>query len=110
MKILPGILSLNIRMKSWPHTGRTKVSQSLQLLNNSETQKRELSSMPLFAVISDEMSHDKSTIYTFDSAVIDFLKKVTTVTKVHYWSDGLSSQFKNKYNLRASKLTRQRKV
>ena len=24
-----------------------------------------------FAVISDEMSHDKSTIYTFDSAIIE---------------------------------------
>ena len=43
-------------------------------------------------------------------AIVDFLKKVTTITKVHYWSDGLSSQFKNKYNLRASKLTRQGKL
>ena len=60
------------------------------------------------AVISDEMSHENSTIYTFNSAIIDFLKKVTTITKVHYWSDGPSSEFKNKYNLRASKLTRQR--
>ena len=108
MKILPRIFSLNIRMKSWLHNGRTKVSQSLQLLHNSETQKRELSSMPLLLSKSDEMSHDKSTIYTFNSAIIDFLNKVTTITKVHYWRDGLSSQFKNKYNLRASKLTRQR--
>ena len=84
------------------------VTQSLQLLHNSETQKRELSSMPLLLSKSDEMSHDKSTIYTFNSAIIDFLKKVTTITKVHYWSDGPSSEFKNKYNLRASKLTRQR--
>ena len=61
-----------------------------------------------FAVISDEMSNENSTIYTFNSAIIDFLKKVTTITKVHYWSDGPSSEFKNKYNLRASKLTRQR--
>ena len=59
------------------------VTQSLQLLHNSETQKRELSSMPLLLSKSDEMSHDKSTIYTFNSAIIDFLKKVTTITKVH---------------------------
>lgn len=39
--------------------------------------------MPLLLSKSDEMSHDKSTIYTFNSAIIDFLKKVTTITKVH---------------------------
>lgn len=49
------------------------------------------------------LSHDKSTIDTYNSAIIEFLKKVTTITKVHYWSDGPSSQFKNRYNL-ASRL------
>ena len=52
-----------------------------------------------YAVVSDEMSHDKSSVYSFNSAILENVKLVTKVKKVHYWSDGAGSQFKNRYNL-----------
>ena len=52
-----------------------------------------------FAVVSDELSHDKSSVYSFNSAILTEAKKETKVNKVHYWSDGAASQFKNRYNL-----------
>lgn len=51
-----------------------------------------------FAVNSDEMSHDKSTIYKLTILPSIVLKKVT-IMKVHYQSDGPSSQLKNRYDL-----------
>jgi len=52
-----------------------------------------------YAVVSDEMSHDKSLVYACNSAILKEVKKITEVKKVHYWTDGPSSQFKNRYNL-----------
>lgn len=52
-----------------------------------------------YAVVSDEMAHDKGSVYAFNKAILKDIKKVTKVRKVNYWSDGPSSQFKNRYNL-----------
>lgn len=54
-----------------------------------------------YAVISDELSHDKASIYTFNKAILEKLKEDVPmqVNVVHYWSDGTSAQFKNRYNL-----------
>ena len=52
-----------------------------------------------FAVISDDLSHDKRSVYAFNKAILEEVRKITPVTKVHYWSDGEASQFKNRYNL-----------
>ena len=52
-----------------------------------------------FAVVSDELSQDKSSVYSFNSAILTEVKKETKVNKVHYWSDSAASQFKNRYNL-----------
>lgn len=52
-----------------------------------------------FAVVSDELSQDKSSVYSFNSAILTEVKKETKVNKVHYWSDKAASQFKNRYNL-----------
>lgn len=79
MKILQRIFSLNIRMKSWLHTGRMQVSQSSYF---RETKKGAIEHAS-FAVNSDEMSHDKSTIYKLKILPSIFLKKVT-IMKVHY--------------------------
>lgn len=49
--------SLNIKVKSWLHSSRTKVSQFLQLLHTSETQKRELSSMLLLLSLVMRQKH-----------------------------------------------------
>ena len=51
-----------------------------------------------YAVISDELSHDKSSVYSFSSAIIENVKLITEVSKIHYWNDGAASQFKNRYN------------
>ena len=52
-----------------------------------------------YAVVSDEMSHDKSSVYSFNSAILEEVKKTTEVKQVCYWGDGAASQFKNRYNL-----------
>ena len=52
-----------------------------------------------FVVISDDLSHDKKSVYAFNKAMLKEVRKITPVTKVHYWSDGAASQFKNRYNL-----------
>lgn len=52
-----------------------------------------------YAVISDDLRHDKQSVYAFNKAILEEVKKFTQVNKVHYWSDGAGSQFKNKYNL-----------
>ena len=48
-----------------------------------------------YAVVSDEMSNDKSSVYSFNSAILEEVKEITEEKQVHYWSDGTTSQFKN---------------
>ena len=50
----------------------------------------------LYAVVSDEMSHDISSVYSFNSAILEEVKKITEVKQVHSWSDDAASQFKNR--------------
>ena len=48
---------------------------------------------------SDDLTHDKNTIFFYNSYIINDLKsKGLIFDMVHYWSDGPSSQFKNQYN------------
>ena len=45
----------------------------------------------------NNLGHDKDSIYIYNKYIIDDLKgKEIAVENVHYWSDGPSSQFKNK--------------
>ena len=50
------------------------------------------------AIVSDEMDHGKKSVYAFNSKLMDHLKTVLpwAVTHVHYWSNGATSQLKNK--------------
>ena len=52
-----------------------------------------------YIVISDDLPYDKQSVYAFHKAILEEVSKFTQVNKVHYWSDGAGSQFKNKYNL-----------
>lgn len=54
-----------------------------------------------YGVVSDDAQHDKNTIFAYNSLILeDFKKKLTIqMQKVHYWSDGPSSQFKNRFTL-----------
>ncbi|GBO06186.1 hypothetical protein AVEN_33755-1 [Araneus ventricosus] len=53
-----------------------------------------------YGVISDDMQHDKNTIFAYNSLILTDLKeKLMCIQKVHYWRDGLSSQFKNRFTL-----------
>jgi len=47
-----------------------------------------------YALISDELSHDKGSIYVFNKALLDAVSKKISFKQVHYWSDGTSAQFK----------------
>jgi len=45
------------------------------------------------------LSHDKGSIYVFNKALLDAVSKTISFKQVHYWSDGTSAQFKNRFNL-----------
>ena len=48
-----------------------------------------------YALISDELSHNKGSVYVFNKALLDDVSKKIPFKRVHYWSDGAGSQFKN---------------
>ena len=52
-----------------------------------------------YALISDELSHDKRSVYVFNKALLDAVSREMSFKQVHYWSDGAGSQFKNRFNL-----------
>ena len=52
-----------------------------------------------YVLCSDDLTHNKNTIFFYNSYIINDLKsKGLAFDMVHYWSDGPSSQFKNQYN------------
>ena len=53
-----------------------------------------------YAIVSDNLNHDKKTVYANNSLLMSELKLAMPwpITMVHYWSDGAASQFKNRYN------------
>ena len=52
-----------------------------------------------YVLCSDDLGHDKNSIYFYNKFIIDDIRsKGAKVDTVHYWSDGLSSQFKNQSN------------
>ena len=51
-----------------------------------------------YAIVSNETAHDKGSVYAFNAAILEDVKQIIEVQKVNYWSDGPSSQFKNRYN------------
>ena len=52
-----------------------------------------------YAFVSDQLDHDKASVYTFNKMLLQDLKKITTVNELHYWRDGCSSQFRNRFNM-----------
>lgn len=54
-----------------------------------------------FVIISEELEHDSSAVNLFNSKLISFMKNrfgQQNIKKIHYFSDGAGSQYKNKYN------------
>ena len=52
-----------------------------------------------YILCSDDLGHDKNSIYFYNKQIItDLQRKGVTTQHFHYWSDGPSSQFKNKFN------------
>ena len=52
-----------------------------------------------YAIVSDDLFHEKGSIYAFNKAILTDVCKKVKVNKVHYWSDEVWSQFKNRFNL-----------
>ena len=51
-----------------------------------------------YVLCSNDLGHDKDSIYFYNKYIIDDLKeKEIAVKNVHYWPDGPSSQFKNPF-------------
>lgn len=63
---------------------------------NEESKLQHLS----LVIISDCMAHDTVAVHLFQRLMIDFLKQKlpNEVEKIHYFSDGAASQYKNKSN------------
>ena len=51
-----------------------------------------------YVLCSNDLTHDKNTIFFYNSYIINDLKNRLIFDMVHYWSDGPSSQLKNQYN------------
>lgn len=50
-----------------------------------------------FVVVSDEMSHSATTVHGILNKIIPLLKEIDPeVTFIHYWTDGPTSQYRNK--------------
>ena len=55
--------------------------------------------MEHYILCSGDLGHDKNSIYFYNKQIIaDLQQKGVTTQHIHYWSDGPSSQFKNKFN------------
>ena len=56
---------------------------------------------PSYALVSDELTYDKASVYTFNRAILEKTREdiPVQVTVVYHWCDGAGSQFKNWYNL-----------
>lgn len=52
------------------------------------------------AVISDCLEHDTVNVHTFQAELLNAIKKeMPQTTKVHYFADGASAQYKNRKNV-----------
>lgn len=50
-----------------------------------------------FVIVSDEMSHSSTTVHAILNKIIPLLKQMNPQTEmIHYWTDGPSSQYRNK--------------
>ena len=52
-----------------------------------------------FAVVSDDLNHDKVAVWGMLHAVVTYLKEEHSITRVKVFSDGCAAQFKNRYTL-----------
>lgn len=51
-----------------------------------------------YAVISDDLAHSKDSAKVFNEHILKHLQTIKCgIRKVHYWSDGAASQFKNRF-------------
>lgn len=50
------------------------------------------------AILSDDLRHNTSAVFSFHSKIIQRLKEKFTPTKIIYFSDGAAQHFKNRYN------------
>ena len=62
--------------------------------------KKGIKTLEHYVLCSDDMAHEKNSVYFYNSKIIEDLKaKGVSINHVHYWSDGPSSQFKNQFNM-----------
>ncbi len=51
-----------------------------------------------YAIVSDSLKHDKRSVATFLSKIVEEIKmKHPAMKEIHIFSDGAASQFKNKF-------------
>lgn len=50
-----------------------------------------------YVIVSDCREHEKRSVVTYTAAAMDKITEIKTVSKVYIWTDGPSSQFKNRY-------------
>lgn len=52
-----------------------------------------------FAIISNELTHNKESVWYFLKLITDYLKTEKELTTIHVFSDGCAAQFKNRFNI-----------
>ena len=52
-----------------------------------------------FIIISDNLDHDTVAVYIYQKLIVDYLNANFTVSKIHYFSDGVPQQSKNFKNI-----------
>jgi len=56
-------------------------------------------SVSSFVVISDDLQHDKAAVACFNRVIMDVANKEGVIKRLHRFSDGAASQFKNRFSL-----------
>lgn len=51
-----------------------------------------------YCFISDSLDHSTAAVYTFQKHLMKIIQKLSTIKKVHYFSDGCKAQYKNRFN------------
>lgn len=52
-----------------------------------------------YAIISDDLTHNKESVWYFLKMIVEHLKTKTEINTAHVFSDGCAAQFKNRFNL-----------
>ena len=86
-----------IQAAHWNQNSATLFTAIVYYRSDEEADLQHLS----YTIISDDLDHGKHAVYAFNREILSDVKPKLpwNIIKVHYWSDGAASQFKNRFTL-----------